>query len=92
MYVFMHVHTYIHTYIHTYVCVCVKRNLNEEHALGLQVETHAVPLVVKEVLQTQELHTAQGAPVPPVHCDLQLPGLQTFKSSSLLLSLTWVYW
>jgi hypothetical protein len=60
------------------VSVCLS-DLDEEHALGLQAQAHAVPLVVQEVLQAQELHAAHGAPVAPVHRDLQLPGLRPLK-------------
>lgn len=35
---------------------CKSENLNEEDALRLQLETHAVSPVVQEVLQPQELH------------------------------------
>lgn len=36
-----------------------RTNLSKEHALRLQVQTHAVPLVVQEVLKTQELDCAK---------------------------------
>lgn len=50
-------------------------NLNEEDALRLQLETHAMSLVIQEVFQPQELDTTQRPPVSPVHCNFQLPGL-----------------
>lgn len=50
-------------------------NLDEDDALRLQLETHAVTTVIQEVLQPQELHSTQFSPVPPEHSNLQLPGL-----------------
>lgn len=35
---------------------CKSENLNEEDALRLQLETHAMSAVIQEVLQPQELH------------------------------------
>ena len=50
-------------------------NLNEQHALGLKVQTQAMALVVQKVLQTKELDCAQVPPIPPVHTNVQLSGL-----------------
>ena len=47
-------------------------DLSEEQSLRLQLQRHAVPHVVDELLQTEELDAAQRAPVAPVDVDLHL--------------------
>lgn len=63
------------------------KNLNEEQALRLQVETHAMSLVIQEVLQPQELHTTQRPPVSPVQSNFQLPGLNTNTHTYYLMDI-----
>lgn len=40
-------------------------NLREEDALGLQVDGHAMPLVIQEVFKPQELNGTHVTMIPP---------------------------
>lgn len=56
--------------------MCGWTYLSKQHPLWLQVQTHSMTLVVQEVLQPQELDSAEGTPVAPVHRDFQLSRLR----------------
>lgn len=47
-------------------------HLREEQPLGLQLQRHAVPHVVHELVEAEELDGAQRPPVAPVDVDLKL--------------------
>lgn len=53
-----------------------REHLGKEQPLGHQTQGELVTSVVQEVLQPQEGHATQLPPVPPVHPNLQLPGLR----------------
>ena len=57
-------------------------DLGEEDALRLHLDDHAVPIVLDELLEAQELDGAQLAPVLPVDADLQLAVLHQAHSSN----------
>ena len=58
-------------------------DLGEEKPLRLELQRHAVTHVVDELLETEELDGAQGAPIAPVDVDLQLAGLlQVYAESA----------
>lgn len=51
-------------------------HLCEENALRLHLDDHAVPMILDELLEAQELDGAQLAPVLPVNADLKLAVLR----------------
>lgn len=55
--------------------------LGKQHPLWLQVQTHAVTLVVQEVLQPEKLDSTERTPVTPVNRDLQLTRLNHKRSA-----------
>lgn len=59
-------------------------DLHEKNALRLKLDTHAMTTVVQEVLQTKELQSTELPPVPPVHSDLQLPGLASTCNTTVV--------
>lgn len=50
-------------------------DLSKQQALGFKLQSHPVTDVVYELLQSEELDSAQRAPIPPEHANLQLPRL-----------------
>lgn len=59
-------------------------DFSEEQARRLQLQCHAMPDVVDELLESQELHSTQRTPVAPVNADFEFARLVEVDGEALI--------